>query len=262
LRLGKKKVILVFGLSRSGTTMLGKFLALESSVYLHEPEENILLKKFRLERSKTFDYRMFTMFVFEKELKAFKIHCLMCTILQAVFSTHRTHETMCVKPIYLIDVMEEAASALRGVNIMYISRHPCGRSESILRQRQHDQNIDPASTSESYFEMLGRAWGESIHSAQTLFNHHPEWFWVLFEDLTKNPVPEFEKLYGQLGLPWNETVQNKIHELTTGEDGGFYEIKRNSVVQAEKWRNALTENQIQAIRRGCAPFNTNLYESF
>lgn len=263
LRLQRKRVILVFGLSRSGTTMLGEFLALgPSSVYLNEPEEKLLLEKFRREQSEMFDYRAFTLFVFEEGIRAFKVHALMCLLFEAALLSRRGARTISIKPIYLTDVMEEVSQALGHASIVYISRHPCGRSESILRQRQHDQKIDPASTSLEYLQGLGAAWGQGIQAAQALFKRHPGWHWVRFEDLSARPVEEFEALYRRLGLPWTESARAKIQELTTGEDGGFYEIKRNSAAQADKWRSALSEEQVQAIRRGCAPFETELYESF
>lgn len=259
----KKKIILVFGLSRSGTTMLGQFLALGSSTaYIHEPEAEFLLKKYKLERSDTFDYRGFSMFTFEEGLKQFKIHCLICSILRSALSSERTTEVICIKPIYLTDVMEATSDALKSAQVLYISRHPCGRSESILRQRLHDQKIHPEATPESYLEMLGHSWAKQIHLAQMAFQAHPAWHWILFETLTQNPLMEFKELYKHLKLNWDEHVERRMQELTTGDDGGFYEIKRNSIAQAQKWRNALTANQIEAIRRGCSNYKTDLYESF
>ena len=258
-----KRVILVFGLSRSGTTMLGQFLALgSSSVYIHEPEEEVLLQKYRLERSETFDHAGFSKFTLEPGMQAFKIHCLVCTVLQEAYYAEPTIETICIKPIYLTEIMEKVSRALNTAKILYISRHPCGRTESILRQRQLDEKVDIASLPESYIELLGHSWSKEIHWAQMAFRRHPEWYWVLFETLTKNPLAEFKRLYECLELLWDERVESRLVELTTGEDGGFYEIKRNSVAQAEKWRSALTEAQVEAIRRGCTNYKTNLYESF
>ena len=80
--------------------------------------------------------------------------------------------------------------------------------------------------------------------------------------LVKEPLGEFRQLYESLGLIWDENIQNEIQQKTTGVDGGFYDIQRDSRKQADKWRAALTEEQIDAIRKGCMPFETNLYDSF
>lgn len=243
--------------------MLGRFLTFgPSSLYIHEPEEEILLRKYKEEKGRLFDYGLFTQFVSDKSIRAFKIHILVCTILKIILLSRPLVKTICIKPIYLSDEVENVSKTLKNAQILYISRHPCGRSESILRQQWHDQNIDPSSTSTEYLEWLGQSWGTAIHSMQQIFNTHPEWHWILYENLTDNPVSEFEKLYEVLGLSWSEDVCNSIQHWTTGEDGGYYEYKRNSLTQAEKWRKALTEEQIESIRKGCAPFKTGLYETF
>lgn len=91
---------------------------------------------------------------------------------------------------------------------------------------------------------------------------HPDWRWVSFEKLVSQPVAEFKQLYEKLGLAWDETIQREIEQKTTGTDGGFYEVQRDASKQADKWRESLTVEQVEAIRRGSLPFKTNLYEGF
>lgn len=254
-----KKVILVFGMSRSGTSMLSKFISLNpSSIYMHEPETEIM--KERYGRDKMFTQKAFWDFVYSDDQKEFKVHSLVCMTLLAVLKSRFSIRTICIKPISLNDVMEESSAALKNASIVYICRHPAGRSESILRQLKLDQNIDVISTED--LEMIGQDWGRTNRTVQTWFQRHPAWQWVFFEKLANDPLVEFKKLYEKLGLVWNENVQNSIQQMTTGEDGGYYNVKRNSRNQAEKWRGSLTEDQVESIRKGCLPFETNLYESF
>ncbi|MBI5294423.1 MAG: sulfotransferase [Chloroflexi bacterium] len=259
LALRRRKLILVFGLSRSGTTMLGRFLTLDASAaYIHEPDTELM--KFRFGQERLSDQVGFWKFVYSEEQKAFRVHGLVCATLLAALRSPRAVRMICIKPISLTDVMKEAGGALSNAEILYICRHPAGRSDSIVRQRKHDQNVD--TTSLEYFEMLGQAWGRTTSQIQALFREHPDWHWVSFEALANQPVQEFKQLYERLGLTWNERIESEIRQKTTGGDGGFYDVQRDASKQADKWRDSLSMEQVEAIRRGCLPFETKLYEGF
>lgn len=259
ISLRKKNIILVFGMSRSGTTMLSKFISLNlSSIYIHEPVKTFM--KYRFEQNRSFYPGEFWKFVFSENQRKFKVHCLVCITLRAALTSHYKIRTICIKPISLTDVMKESSDSLKNARVIYISRHPCGRSESILRQHEYHQGF--YTVSNKLLEELGRSCGKINSDVKALFHCHPEWQWVFFEKLTNNPLAEFRELYKRLGLSWNDKVQNEIQQMTTGEDGEFYETKRDSRKQAEKWRNVLTGEQIEFIRKCCLPYQTNLYESF
>ncbi len=238
--------------------MLGKFLALKDSVYIHEPDLDLMKHRFGHDRLN--NQAAFWKFVYSEQQKAFRVYGLVCVTLLAILNSPQSIRTICIKPVSLTDLMKEVTDTLKNVEVIYICRHPAGRSDSIVRQRKHDQNIE--TTSLEYFEMLGEAWGRTNSRVYALFRDHPDWRWVFFEKLTNDPLGEFKQLYESLGLTWDEDIRNEIQQKTTGEDGGFYDIQRDSRKQADKWRAALTEEQIEAIRRGCLRFETNLYDSF
>jgi len=259
LALRGKRILLVFGLSRSGTTMLGRFLSLPPTcAYIHEPDTELM--KFRFGHDKLGDQASFWKFVYSEGQKAFRVHGLICVTLLATLDAAKEVETICIKPISLTDVMPQVSAALPRADVLYICRHPAGRSDSIVRQRKHDQSIE--TTALDYFEMLGHAWGRTTSQVQALFRIHPAWQWISFEKLVSQPVAEFKQLYEKLGLTWDEAIQREIEQKTTGTDGGFYEVQRDASKQADKWRESLTAEQVEAIRRGSLPFETNLYEGF
>ena len=254
-----KRVILVFGMSRSGTSMLSKFLSLSpSTVSMHEPEVELMKQRFG--RKRFFTQQAFWDFVHSEDQKEFKVHSLVCIAFLAALKAPAHVKTIILKPIALLDVLKEASVAFPNASIVYISRHPAGRSESILRQLKHDQNIEAISI--EALELIGQDWGRTNSRVQKLFESHPDWRWVFFEKLTNDPVSEFRGLYEQFGLQWTETIQSEIEKNTTGMDGGYYAIKRDSRSQADKWRKSLTGEQVEAIRKGCLPFETHLYETF
>lgn len=259
LRIRRKKILMVFGMSRSGTSMLGTLLAQSwSSVYLHEPEVELL--KYHYKRTGVLGAEKFWDFTHRKVDKDFEIHMMTCIVLGALLSASLRFGTICIKPISFLDIMQEISDVLPSLRILYISRHPAGRIDSVLRQWKRHENVEKVSLQK--IEKLGRDWGETTSRIQTMYKNHPNWQWVVFEDLANNPLVEFRKLYEHYRLRWDDGVRAAIEERTTDRDGRFYEVQRDSRKQADKWRTALTGEQVEAIRKGCLPFDTNLYESF
>jgi hypothetical protein len=255
----QKQLIIVFGMSRSGTSMLATFLAINtSSIYLHEPDVDLLKHRFgRYWHSSPVE---FWNFANSKNQKEFRVHALNTVILLAALTSKKYVKTICVKPISMLDDMPEVSASLPNASILYICRHPAGRSESILRQVKHDQGID--SLADQKFEELGQDWGRTSRKILGWFGRHPDWQWIFFEHLTCDPLSEFEKLYRRFGLTWNEQVYDTIRQKTTEKEGEFYEVQRIASHQADKWRSALTTEQIEAVRRGCLLYETHLYEGF
>jgi hypothetical protein len=255
----RKRIILVFGMSRSGTSMLTKFLALGPTVIsMHEPDVELMKQRYGPER--VFTQQAFWDFVHSASQREFKVHSLVCIAMLAALKAPAAVEAVVIKPIALLDVMEEASDMLANASVTYICRHPAGRSESILRQLEHDQNIGSISLPE--LEQIGREWGQTNRQVQAWFWKHPAWHWVSFEKLTHDPLTGFRELYEQVGLTWDESIWKEIQQKTSGGDGEYYAVQRDSRKQADKWREALTAEQVEAIRRGCLPFGTNLYDGF
>lgn len=183
--LWNKKIILIFGLSRSGTTMLGTFLALnKSSIYIHEPEVDMM--KYHFGHYSPDNLGEFWEFVSSDQQKMFQVHALVCITLLTILKSPQQVKTICIKSVSLVDLIEEVSDALKNVEIIYICRHPAGRSESILRQRRHDQNIETASL--EYLEGLGRGWGRTNSRIQSFFQGHSNFHWVFLRSFLMIPL--------------------------------------------------------------------------
>jgi hypothetical protein len=259
LRIYRKRILMIFGMSRSGTSMLGTLLAQSwSSIYLHEPEVNLL--KLHYDKNANTDAQKFWDFTHQQVQKDFEMHMMVFIILRAVLASPVRFRTICIKPISFLDIMQNLSDALPALKILYISRHPAGRIDSVLRQWKRHANVEQVPLRK--IEKLGQDWGKTTCEIQEMFKTHPQWQWVVFEDLANEPIIEFKKLYDKYHLRWDDRVQQAIEARTTEKDGDFYEVQRDSRKQADKWRAALSEEQVEAIRRGCRPFNTGLYESF
>lgn len=93
---------------------------------------------------------------------------------------------------------------------------------------------------ENYLEM------DSIHS-------------VKYEDVCRNKIREFKKLYNELGLNWSRKVEEYIQRLN--REGEGYEVKRVADKQIKKWKRELASSQISSIERGYRIFPPGLQYS-
>lgn len=244
-KLRKRRLILVFGMSRSGTTMLGNFLTInQGSLYLHEPVKNLMSIHF--ERKQPDKEVPFWSVVFSNAQRQFKVHCLVCSALRAVLGAPSTTKTICIKPISLIDCINDSTRLLPMADVIYISRHPCGRIESLIRQRRHHNNYEPVPKEK--LTQWGKEWAQTNAHVERLFEQNPDWQWCYFEQLAKRPIDEFYDIYQTLDLDWNDRVRHEISRLTTSDGRKFYEVSRTAEKEADKWRNTLSEEQIDAVR--------------
>ena len=253
------RLLLVFGLSRSGTTFLAEALTLgnEKAIKLHEPVKKLLRLSYQGAGGRSADDDAFWSWVFESERIPWKVHLLVCTI--AVEALRASNRLVCIKPISMSDCVAEAAAAAGG-SVVFISRHPCGRSDSLMRQRGLDPNAPRPDV--KAFEEMGREWGAAHASFKGAFVKHPDWVWLKFEDLCAEPVSVLKDAYDRLDLTWSDGVSSRLTQMTTTESSEFYGTLRNSRAQIDKWKKSLTEREVEAIRTGARSYATGLYDGF
>lgn len=259
LALRNIRLLLVFGLSRSGTTFLAEALTLENeeATKLHEPVKKLLRLSYQGAGGRLADDDAFWSWVFESERAPWKVHLLVCTI--AVEALHSSNRLLCIKPISMSDCIAEAAAAAGG-SVVFISRHPCGRSDSLMRQRGLDPNA-PRPDARA-FEEMGREWGGAHADFKRVFADHPDWVWLKFEDLCADPISVLKAVYDRLGLTWSTRVASELAQMTTTESSQFYGTLRNSRAQIDKWKRSLTDEEVEAIRSGARGYATGLYDGF
>lgn len=76
-----------------------------------------------------------------------------------------------------------------------------------------------------------------------------EWYFVRHEDLSRNPVSEYEKLFEHLNIEFSASVKDEIIKTTTASKKG--DLKRDAVKNIHTWKNRLSDEEIERIRNGC-----------
>lgn len=89
-------------------------------------------------------------------------------------------------------------------------------------------------------------------------NKNKHWYFVRHEDLSLNPVREFEKIYNFLDLNFTDEIKTKIIEFTTKGGDSYYH--RNSAENVLQWKSKLSASEIEIIKRKTAPFWKEFYD--
>lgn len=91
---------------------------------------------------------------------------------------------------------------------------------------------------------------------------HQNWFFIKHEDFSNNPIQEFQNLFSQLNLDYNEHVNSRIIASSTSGKSNIsdpFNINLNSRENVKKWKSRLTENQIYKIRMGVEHISNHFY---
>lgn len=75
-----------------------------------------------------------------------------------------------------------------------------------------------------------------------------EWYFVKHEDLSINPVSEFNKMFSKLNLLLDSEVENYINETTNANTQS--KLNRNSVKNIKTWKNRLSKEEIERVKIG------------
>jgi hypothetical protein len=86
---------------------------------------------------------------------------------------------------------------------------------------------------------------------------HKNWYFIKNEDLSINPLMEYEKIFSFLELDFDKKVQKEIIESTTSSRLG--KLKRNSKENIKSWKKRLTEEDINNIKSKTRPIWEKFY---
>lgn len=160
----------------------------------------------------------------------------------------------------------------RGLPVVILVRHPAAFAASVRRCGFHFdvRNLmqNQALMDDFFGSVLGRVDPQSLSELE-----HAAWVWrcvysVLFtflernpamipvrhEDLSTDPVTEFSALYKKLDLPFSMRIQKKIARITDAEnpsiapDNKVHHLQRDSRGLVDRWKTALSAEEIQTVR--------------
>ncbi|MFO7965703.1 MAG: sulfotransferase [Desulfobacterales bacterium] len=298
------KPILVTGSHRSGTTWAGRILALAPHAgYIHEPfnirnklsvvdspfncwfqyvcEENENPYKAALDSVIQFKYPLLGNLAkargFKDVVKIFR-H-------QRITLLHRIRKNTPVVKDPIAFFSAEWLSKTYGMNVLVMIRHPAAYCSSLKIKNWKfnfnnllnqpllmDRYLGPfeneirefAKEEQSIIDQAILLWN-CIHHTATLYQEdHPEWLFVRHEDLSNDPLGNFESIYRKFGLAFTPAVESGILETSgvhnPAEQQPGRELKRNSKENIKNWKKRLRPEEIETVKIKTSEISSAFYE--
>ncbi len=85
---------------------------------------------------------------------------------------------------------------------------------------------------------------------------YPNWIFIRHEDISRNPLAEFERLFQKLDVDFSVEIRREVMKFSASENpkevqksGQIHQLKRDSRANIKNWKRRLTIEQIERIRK-------------
>ncbi|MGC9453967.1 MAG: sulfotransferase [Phycisphaerae bacterium] len=106
-------------------------------------------------------------------------------------------------------------------------------------------------------------WRIIHHRINVYRQNHPDWVFVRHEDLSRDPVEQYRRLYDLLDLDFAPRVRRTIraHSMASegGKQPGTMSISRDSRANIWSWRKRLSEHEVNRVREGTRDISPMFY---
>lgn len=113
-----------------------------------------------------------------------------------------------------------------------------------------------------YVERAALLWTVIYHIVTCFLNENPAWYACRLERIARDPVHEFRSIFDYLGLPFTQFVQDSIVKSShpaNPKSGMLHETRRDSIGSQNLWRTRLSAKEVLAIRRITEPVSHVYY---
>jgi hypothetical protein len=106
-------------------------------------------------------------------------------------------------------------------------------------------------------------WNVIHHAIRQFQDRRPDWLFLRLEDIARDPIGGFRKIYERLGLTFDQGVVARIEETSGAsnreEATSRSDVRRNSQASVIAWKRCLSSQEIATIRTGVEPLAGEFY---
>lgn len=104
-------------------------------------------------------------------------------------------------------------------------------------------------------------WNLIHHMILKYRDNNPNWIFIKHEDLSRQPIEEFGKLYKRLGLSYSRNIQKTIKEYSFLDKSkkNIDPLKRESKSNIWEWGKRLTTDEIIKIKENTKEISSQFY---
>lgn len=282
-----QRPILVTGAHRSGTTWVGRMLALAPGVgYVHEPfnprfsagrferyftvvtSENESRYAPELERVLEFRYDLVARL--RSRHRPRDVARAVRDFVRVTWARRRHPRPVMKDPIALLSA--EWLAQRFGMEVVVLIRHPAAFAASLKRLRwkhsfanfldegripevlrpYEDQIRRQAREPGGVLEQAALLWRLLYNAVDGYRERHPDWIFLRHEDASADPVATFELLYDRLGLDLTAKAREAIARASAPENPAEpttpHAVELDSAASIGRWREQLTPEEVETLR--------------
>jgi hypothetical protein len=286
--------ILVTGAHRSGTTWVGKMLAVDPEIgYISEPlnvwhrpgvmrvptqywytyicEDNQLEYKAAFQETLAFHYHGWLEI---KSLRTVKDSIRMGRDWRTFWQGKRNNQAPLIKDPFAIFSTEWFANSL-GCKVVIVVRHPAAVASSLarlgwsfdfsdllnqpllMRDFLEPFKTEMKSLLVSKQDVIAQSsllWCMLYKMVGSLREKHPDFIVIRHEDISIDPLGQFEQLYKTLGLDYSSQVQRIIQSSSSVRNPKevsqrkVHSVQVDSQANVKNWQQRLSESEIEWVR--------------
>ena len=286
--------ILVTGTHRSGTTWVGRMLAADPEIaYISEPlnvwhrpgvmraptrywytyicEDNQLEYETAFQEMFAFHYHGWLEI---KSLRSVKDFIRMGRDWGTFWQASRNNQIPLIKDPFAIFSTEWFAHTL-GCQVVIVVRHPAAVASSLarldwdfdfsdlldqpllMRDILEPFKVDMKSMLASEEDVVAQSsllWRMLYKTVNFLREKHPDFIVIRHEDISIDPLGQFEQLYGTLGLDYSSQVRQIIQSSSSVKNpkevsqSKVHSVRVDSQANIKNWQQRLSESDIERVR--------------
>lgn len=185
-------------------------------------------------------------------------------IVKTVFSLHNTEWIVRRFSPAVVILLRNPYSLIHSIN----RKWPAARLKDLLVQEEFVEDyLEPyrevIESAQTPYEILATRVAAYYKAVLTCAEKHPSWIVITHEELCCSPLSSYERLYERVGLEWSRGVEKFIEATNKPKDSDRVDhVSRISSAEIDKWRNLLTQAQIDEISNYYRPFEIGYYDDY
>jgi hypothetical protein len=122
-----------------------------------------------------------------------------------------------------------------------------------------EQIIEYAKRPPDIIDQACLLWRIIYHVVDKYQKAHPDWLFLRHEDISREPIDSFRRMYDNLSLNWTSHVQTVIEEYSYGANEPKEGLRRDSRANIWSWKERLTDAEIKRVREQVSDVSVLFY---
>jgi len=183
----------------------------------------------------------------------------------ALFSSEWLADTFNMEVVIMIRHPAAFVSSLKNLNWNFPFNHIL---EQHLLMKDHldifkEEIIEYSRNRKNIIDQGTLLWRIFVHIINKYKNNNKKWIFLKYEDISRDPLNNYVKLYKDLGLNFTHKIEKFINKYSSSinptDTKNPYYLKRDSKLNIYKWKDKLTKYEIERIREKVGYISCHFY---